>query len=349
MKTTLAALFVLSIPSPALADDAPAPAPTESPAPAADPTSAVDVPLRPDDQNVDRTPFQYAVPPTLAAPAPAQVLAKSAPTPLSVTGSGYVAGYGYANHPTRGGGLQTQVRGDLWRGLDWGVHASYTVDVIEADDSMAGARTAHGFHDVEAGTSLGLGLSIPAWTFVEGHAMGGSTAYGTGMAVALGGGARVRGVDVEIMGGAILTSGDIGFTAALHVVHRHVLPAVGIGATLIYTHDSPSNMYVTTGGNHVAGGPEISFGPFGRARVVLDALFGDRAFALLSRGQIAENIPDVQHTTIRGFVWVDLTASLRAYLGGSYRTATAPVAANGVAGAQDYTLASGFSGVVYNF
>ena len=287
------------------------------------------------DRYVEQTPFVGAPRTTTPEGQPPPETA-----PISLTASGFVAGYGYSHHPTRKEGVQTQVRGDVWSGLDWGAHLTYTMDVIQADDGRTGSYSPHSFHDLDGGGSFDLGLGIPMWVFGELHVLGGSTDYGAGAALFGGLGIYYRKFEVELGTGVLMTSGDVGLTTSLHASRSKITPWLGAGMTLLYTHDTPTTAIITTGGRKLAGGPELTFGPFDRFLITVDALFGTRTFAILQRGRVVENQPDVERTMIRMLGWITLTERLRGYVGWSYRTATAM---------QDYKLLSGFAGAVFNF
>jgi hypothetical protein len=291
----------------------------------------VAAPLQPEDLNVDLSPIddrgviaRNTVPPTVRVP-------------IAFAASVFAAGYGYAGHPTRTAGFESQARGDAWQGLEWGLHAAYTVDVIDADDSSSGTYSATAFHDVNLGGS-GL-ITDRVWSFIEIHLLRGANEYGQGVAF-MGGLGRSWGViKTELGVGALVSNGDKSVTLNAHVVAPHVNRWLGAGLVVLYTNDAPYNMNVTTGGSKIAAGPELMLGPFRKFSISVDGLLGDRESAMVSRGQVVENTADVDHLTGRAFLWWNVSPNVRAYLGGSLRTATAP--AN-----KDYTLASGFAGTV---
>jgi hypothetical protein len=309
----------------------------------------VAAPLRPEDQRVDLAPID-TMGGSAAKLQPAIAITAPPRAPVAYTASGFIAGYGYSGHPSRVGGMQTQLRGDVWRGVEWGAHVAYTVDVLSGNDndSTTGDH-AEGFHDVNLGGSVALAVrGMPAWAFGELHLLAGSTVYGTGEAGFAGVGVRIADLyKVEAGVGGMWTSGDDGLTVWLRAERERITPWLAASLQLLYTNDDPVNMYAGSGDGKLAYGGAVTLGPWRRFTVVLDALFGSRAFSLIDRGQIVENVPDVERTMLRAFVWLQITPEMRGYVGGSYRRGQAEELSMAVP--EDYTLASGFTGLVYNF
>jgi hypothetical protein len=255
-------------------------------------------------------------------------------------GSAYAAGMSFRDHPRRSSGFEAQARVDVWRGLEWGIHAAYTVDVFDADDAMTGTASTTAYHDFNLGG--GARITPRSWGFAELHLLEGATAYGSGGAAFAGVGRTFGAIEVEVGAGAVQTSGAIGYAVTARVAHPRVVSWLGLGLDAISTYDMHDSTAITTEGPKLAVGPEVTIGAIHDLTLVCSALFGERTFAMLSRGQVVENTPDVVRTTLQSTLWWAFSKSVSLYVGGSVRTATTPVS-------HEYNLISAFTGAAASF
>ena len=205
-------------------------------------------------------------------------------------------------------------------------------------DSIATTTTTTPYGDLMLGGRVALPVGRPVWLIGTAHVMSGTETAGNGVAGFAAIGAKLGRFELQAGLAGMRLYGNGGLTGSLRAgVTNDQLT----GWLELDVQDISTGQSATT---HVGGAGGLAIH---RNKLALDleALVGDRAYAVIDNGTLVESVGDTFHTTGRALLRYDVAPYLHPYLGASARSATTITSTTST----DYNVFTGFAGLSLSF